>query len=1068
MEWIRRRSKAPGLAALLLLCGLTLVAPKCWELLHQADDAAQAPEPTPNIDAYANRRTPAANAEQRTNPSGSSLTQNWPNATLGDESAESDVIATSTRQGTTASAETTANTAVTPASDEEPVRRSSGAQPIGVTMLADVSPSCDQAALAAISPAMPLLEDDYALVDNPLPNRTLVGAHAISNSAESMSSMLPLGSASTPPLPPRRVPQDARPEPPAPPTIEPRQELDLTKLLAARDALCSLLGQLREIELPEWPPAPQAQPAAAPADAGEQQPATTANVEPQPLRARKVAEPTTAPAETAARTPATRVVVEPAPVRVENPTDRLAMRPTQLPAAKPPALRLVPAGPTRIVEAAKPATEQTAPRVALRDETEPKPKPLPTPKPEPPLLRLKPVALMRQLEQAAAEPVSAAWAAEALAAMTPLTTPGGPVDEAAGAVRELDRLARRGLDESLALADPAMQRIGIRAARSISRRIPVWQALVDAQADGTAKLSNDSTNPLASEESLQRVLDEFAATTAGSDAGLAWREYLMLDDIAALASVAGSDQPDRRRTVARRVIGRLDNPNMTDAQRDFLAESPAAALAAALRPWATDTVDLSIFAALIERYELRGAQRDADLIAELLARLAFSPDARQQQLAAQLDRFYRNGNMRLAVTGDLLNRLTPQPEPSNSRVHDNVAGAEVRGRAQTTTKLEVRMLPDPEVWRFGLEASGTVSSQTRSETWPARIRNKAQIDYEARKLILINQHGLHVWPAEAKTGKNQNRMTGVDNSLDVVPLVGPLVEGYAERQHRERRPRAMSEVKRKVQQEARRRLDRETDAKLQVMEEKFAQTVLAPLEQLALAVEPLQMYTTNQRAVMRMRLADDAQLGAHTPRPSAPGDSLASAQLHESALNNAARGLGLDGREFSSLELYERLAEQLGRSIEPPDPDFPSRATVRFAKSDAVRIRCRDDRVELVLTIDELSQGRDHIRGVQVHAFFRPVVEGLTLKLVREDSLQFDGQRLLTGARIVLHSVFGKLLPKDQEIVILAPRVENDPRFAGLMVTQLVIEDGWLAMALGPKAPERTAWRTEVASERPQ
>ena len=61
---------------------------------------------------------------------------------------------------------------------------------------------------------------------------------------------------------------------------------------------------------------------------------------------------------------------------------------------------------------------------------------------------------------------------------------------------------------------------------------------------------------------------------------------------------------------------------------------------------------------------------------------------------------------------------------------------------------------------------------------------------------------------------------------------------------------------------------------------------------------------------------------------------------------------------------------------------------------------------------------------------------------------------------MVLHSVFGKLLPKDQEMPVLAAKLSEDPRFAGLMVTQLVIDDGWLALSVGPATPERTAWRT--------
>ena len=114
------------------------------------------------------------------------------------------------------------------------------------------------------------------------------------------------------------------------------------------------------------------------------------------------------------------------------------------------------------------------------------------------------------------------------------------------------------------------------------------------------------------------------------------------------------------------------------------------------------------------------------------------------------------------------------------------------------------------------------------------------------------------------------------------------------------------------------------------------------------------------------------------------------------------------------------------------------------------------------MNIVELRHGRDSIRGVGVHAFFRPEVDGLELKLVRDGSLQFSGAHLRTGPRMVLHSVFGKMLPKDQELPVLAAKLNEDPRFAGLMVTQLVIDDGWVAVSIGPALPQRTAWRTRT------
>jgi hypothetical protein len=99
---------------------------------------------------------------------------------------------------------------------------------------------------------------------------------------------------------------------------------------------------------------------------------------------------------------------------------------------------------------------------------------------------------------------------------------------------------------------------------------------------------------------------------------------------------------------------------------------------------------------------------------------------------------------------------------------------------------------------------------------------------------------------------------------------------------------------------------------------------------------------------------------------------------------------------------------------------------------------------------------------VGVHAFFRPEIDGLEVKLVRDGTLQFEGAHLRTGPRLVLHSVFGKLLRKDQEVPLVAKRLDDDPRFAGLMVTQLVVDDGWFAMSVGPAREDRVAWRTRV------
>jgi hypothetical protein len=417
----------------------------------------------------------------------------------------------------------------------------------------------------------------------------------------------------------------------------------------------------------------------------------------------------------------------------------------------------------------------------------------------------------------------------------------------------------------------------------------------------------------------------------------------------------------------------------------------------------------------------------------------------------------------VAFSRELLKRLIPQRGAVSERVHEKIAGTEVRGRSQTQTDVQLRMLPSNEAWRFELSAEGDVRSRTSSNTWPAKVRNASRMRYHATKEIVVDGQGLQIAPAQA-TASGRTDLVGVDSSFESVPLLGSLVESAARRRHRESRSTALSQVKAKVARQARQRMDREADAKLHGMEQRVRLAVTGPLERLAVSAEPLEMNTSEDRAVMRLRLADEAQLAAHTPRPSAPSDSVLSLQFHESALNNAVGGLGLDGRRITVGELHKLLTEKIERRPAEAPADLPQKAIVQFAPRDAVRFVCRDDRVELVLRIVEMRKGRDSIRNVGVHAIYRPELAGMEVKLVREGGLQFDGAHLRTGPRMVLHSVFGKLLRKDQEVPVLAARVSDDPRLAGLMVTQLVIEDGWVAIAAGPASPHRTAWRTRGAS----
>ncbi|MCG8451053.1 MAG: hypothetical protein MI725_15910 [Pirellulales bacterium] len=756
---------------------------------------------------------------------------------------------------------------------------------------------------------------------------------------------------------------------------------------------------------------------------------------------------------------------DPTRVRVSSPSDRLAMVDNRTGLRRQPHQAAPSTSGPSIDDFAKellPATEQPptrvvdVPRLAQRKSVSAQgPVLAPQQSMVPAALRTRPKQLIQQLQSLADKSSSKnAWAAQALPLIEQLadTQSTTPIDTQS-ILDALARLAEAGINESSPISQPSE----LETALALERRLCIWRVLLESAPISTTVA--DPT-PSAYTETMMPLLGEIASLLEGEVHGADWRDYLLLDSLASAASESlADDQQSKRTELAQKALARMEDARLTDAQRAFLATEPLAKLQRQLQPWATGPVNLELLDALVEHYESGHEVRYAAAIAQLQQRMRWSTDVRLQSLAQQLDQHYRGANMRIAITDDLMNRMIPKQKVIVRPVRERVAGSKVRGKSRTTSQARVRLLPDAESWRFALEAFGKVYSETRSETWPARVQNAAKMQFQARKLIVVSQEGLKVAPATAQA-QGRNELKGVESQFDLVPIAGYVLRDLARQKHHKSRPLALKQVKSKVATQARRRMDHQTDAKLAGLEQKFRDQVLTPLSRLALLAEPVDMHTTAQRAVINVRLANRRQLAAHTQRPFAPADSLASFQLHETALNNALAGLGLNGRRMKAAELFEFVTKKLGRTEVAMPEDLPQRAVIEFAAHDAVRIRCDGDRLELILGIKQLSKGRDKIKNFEVHAFFRPVTSGLDVQLVRDGTLQFAGRRLKTGARVVLHSVMGKLLRKDQELNLLRSPLGSDPRFAGLMVTQLEFSDGWIALALGPAHAARSAWLT--------
>jgi hypothetical protein len=438
--------------------------------------------------------------------------------------------------------------------------------------------------------------------------------------------------------------------------------------------------------------------------------------------------------------------------------------------------------------------------------------------------------------------------------------------------------------------------------------------------------------------------------------------------------------------------------------------------------------------------------------------LASSNSLQDRTLADAVEQHYRNANVRIAITSELLNRLVRKQRTEERPVRERIAGTPVRGRSQITSESNIRLQPAEGRWQVGVEAQGVVNSRTLADGGRARLHTRSSTDFSAQKTVIFEPGGVRLEPTVANV-TSHNRLIGVTTDFDWVPLLRSLARDRAIQEYRARRTRARAEAESKVAILAVEQIDEETLTAIDRVEQEVQSRLLTPLAECGVELTPIELTTSEDRLVARLRIAGNDQLGGHTPRPRALSDSLASLQIHESALTNAGASLGLDGERYTAPELQERLRERFPRLALENPPEARRDTVFEFAYRDALQFRIDDGRLELMLGLSSLElQGR-RMENVIVHAFYVPVVEGLDAELVRDGPLGIEG-RISSADRARLHNVFNSVLSEERRLPILPLEKFGEAQLSGLAITQLVLEDGWIGVAIGPDAPHRTAERS--------
>ena len=271
----------------------------------------------------------------------------------------------------------------------------------------------------------------------------------------------------------------------------------------------------------------------------------------------------------------------------------------------------------------------------------------------------------------------------------------------------------------------------------------------------------------------------------------------MLDTLAELAKRDDEATADERRHVAREVLSRIAERRQAAGRPPLFEERSLAALDKQLQQWVAPPEGEELLA-LVERFESDGRAEDARHLAELRDQLGRSTVAADNDLGRRLDVHYRNANVRVALSSQLINRLLPEQKTGGrprERHDPGNAGSRPQHDLDRVGRAFAARIRGRGKWRS--MPAATFDSQTSSTYGPVTFMNQGAAQFCVRKRIVVDTAGIHAEPAAAAVDSN-TAVAGMRTDYDNIPLVRSIVRNYAMSQRQQKEGQANQETEEKI------------------------------------------------------------------------------------------------------------------------------------------------------------------------------------------------------------------------------------------------------------------------------
>ncbi|MDA7951224.1 MAG: hypothetical protein MPJ24_07015 [Pirellulaceae bacterium] len=693
----------------------------------------------------------------------------------------------------------------------------------------------------------------------------------------------------------------------------------------------------------------------------------------------------------------------------------------------------------------------------------------------------EPISLLKRLETLYGYPSCVTWCQQVEVQLKDLQRLPELSDPAATVV--LQNLEQLTLDaESIAAQVPLeATRVNLlRTSHAIQRRLDIWKVVYQA-AQETGAFTTVSPSTLEQfQEAVQQVEKDLASIGYPS----AWNDYLLLSEAKTVLAqspavtnpfrtVGDSNRPKveitseefarQKRAVAQQMLLRFHSPYLGDQEKETFQKEPYLQLQTILRSWAILPIEYEKILEAIEDYEANPTEENGAKIAIFQQLLRWSNDPQTAEIGNQLERHFRNANFRIVVSEPFLNRFLPEIAPIEQNVNDHILGTSVAGTSKTSTRLHFRLIPDRFRLRLGIEAQGDINSETTADAGTARFFSTGSSRFTALKQLWLGNSGLRLAKSRANA-QSENQLYDLETDYDSLPLFGSMARSIAKKRHSAQEGVANAEAAHRIEQRVQTQLDELVEESLGFAQEKFQNRIFTPLQNLELAPQIIDMQTTEEHLVMRGRVASYTHLGAYTPRPRAPNNSLIDMQLHDSLLNNLVASLDLANRELTLKQLSKELQEKLNLDDDFSLTDDKNTYLVRlkFASEDPVTVRFQENRLMVQLKIKKMFLGRRKWKDFTVTAYYSPQMDGLSATLSREKFVELSGKRLGLGDQIALRSIFHKVFSKNKPFQLVPETIVQNPKLDDIQITQFAIHDGWLGLALGMEQKGASVYLTDL------